>query len=93
MIKSEGNNDFIPDHQYNASERRDLLKVVKVSSGDQILTFISLNTIAYDDMNLYLMGDQSYAIFQLLALEKELNENDNVFILGHEPPTLQGTAG
>lgn len=29
--------------------------------------------MAFDDMNLYLLADQSYAIFQLILLEQILN--------------------
>jgi hypothetical protein len=36
--------------------------------GSETLAFVALNTIAYDDFNLYLLGDQSYAIFQLMLL-------------------------
>ena len=43
-------------------------------------------------MNLYLLGEQSYAIFQLILLEQILNDKDNVYILGHIPVTLSGVA-
>lgn len=53
---------------------------------------MAINTIAFDEMNLYLMGDQSYAIFQLILLEQILSTKDNVYLLGHIPITLNGVA-
>lgn len=68
LIKTEGNNDYSPDHQYDASKKPTLIQTTKVMVGEKELTFVALNTMAFDDMNLYLLGDQSYAIFQLIIL-------------------------
>lgn len=54
------------------------------------MVFVSLNTIAFDDLNLFLLGDQSYAIFQLMILEDVLQNHENIYLLGHIPPTIDG---
>ena len=72
LIQAVGNNDYSPDHQYDPKTDGKLMKVVKVHSGSQILTFISLNTMLYDDMNMFIIGDQTYTIFQLMLLEQEI---------------------
>lgn len=54
--------------------------------------FISLNTIAFDNLNLFLLGDQSYSIFQLMILETLLQKYDNVYLMGHISPVLDGVA-
>ena len=65
----------MPDHQYDASKFPKLIKQTDVIVGDTKLTFVAINTIASDDFNLYLLGDQSYAIFQLMLLEQILQSN------------------
>ena len=92
LIKAAGNNDYSPDHQYDPKKDNKLIKVVKVQSGSQLLTFLSLDTMIYDDMNLFLFGDQSSAIFQLMLIEQQLAVSDHVILLGHVPPTLRGAA-
>ena len=92
LVQAVGNNDYSPDHQYNPKTDAKIMKVVKVHSGAQILTFISLNTMLYDDMNMFVIGDQTYTIFQLMLLEQEIAKSDNVILLGHVPPTLKGAA-
>lgn len=67
---------------------KDLVKVVSLKTKLTKMTFISLNTITCDNFNLYLFGDQTYAIYQLKILEQELINNQNIYILGHIPPTL-----
>ena len=70
-MKSEGNNDYTPDHQYNPTNTK-LLSIYKLydPKSNNNITFISINTIIYDNYNLYLLGDQTYAIFQLMLLEQ-----------------------
>jgi hypothetical protein len=58
----------MPDHQYDPSISPKLIKYTTVNVGTKTLTFVGLNTIVYDNFNLYLLGDQSYAIFQLMML-------------------------
>lgn len=33
MIHSEGNNDYSPDHQFNAEKDKKLLKVINIETG------------------------------------------------------------
>ena len=68
ILTTSGNNDYTPDHQTSPEELNYLVKVTKVKAGSQNLTFISLNNIVTDNLNLYLFGDQTYAIYQLKIL-------------------------
>ena len=48
MIKASGNNDYIPDHQYNAEKVPKLIKITSIKVDETLLTFVALNTIAFD---------------------------------------------
>ena len=90
VLKSEGNNDYFPDHQYDASQLPKLISITNIRVGLELLTFVSLNTIAYDELNLYVLGDQTYTIFQLMLLEQVLQKYNHIYLVGHVPPTFGG---
>lgn len=44
---------------------------------------MSINTLFCDNMNLYLLGDQTASIRQLKMLEKIIEQNENIYLMGH----------
>ena len=70
VLSSTGNNDYTPDHQTSPKDLSYLIKVDQLYVNEKKLTFISLNNIVSDNMNLYLFGDQTYAVYQLQLLEQ-----------------------
>ena len=75
VITTPGNNDYVPDHQTDPKILEDLVKVITVNTKLMKVTFISINTVTCDNFNLYLFGDQIYALYQLKILEQELINN------------------
>ena len=53
----------------------------------QTATFISVNTLLCDTINLYLIQDQTIPLRQLKTLNKILENKSNVFLLAHISPT------
>jgi hypothetical protein len=51
------------------------------------LTFVSINTLYCDMINLYLIQDQTMPIRQLKTLHSIIKAKDNVVLLGHISPT------
>jgi len=58
-----------------------------VNEDGKTATFISINTLYCDTINLYLLQDQTMPIRQLKTLNKILEDKDNVFLLAHISPT------
>ena len=52
-----------------------------------MVTFIVLNTLFCDNINLYLIQDQTMALRQIKTLISILKDREDVFILGHIEPT------
>jgi sphingomyelin phosphodiesterase len=86
IFTAPGNNEYLPDHQVDPSSvPEESLKVYRVYQPDEIsyTTFVSINTLFCDNMNLYLISDQTESIRQLKMLEKILEQNDNIYLMGH----------
>ena len=52
-----------------------------------MLTFIIINTLFCDNINLYLIQDQTMPLRQIKTLNQILETKENVFLLGHIEPT------
>lgn len=89
MITAPGNNEYLPDHQVDPTEYpEEALKVIDlVNEEGKVLTFISINTLYCDTINLYLIQDQTMAIRQLKTLNNIIKEKENVVLLAHISPT------
>lgn len=62
--------------------------MVDIQSEDgKTVTFVVLNTLFCDNINLYLIQDQTMPLRQLKTLNKVLEDRQNVFLLGHIEPT------
>jgi hypothetical protein len=58
-----------------------------VSEEGKTLTFISMNTLYCDTINLYLIQDQTMPIRQLKTLHNIIKSKESVVLLGHISPT------
>lgn len=58
-----------------------------VSENGKTLSFISINTLFCDMINLYLIQDQTMPIRQLKTLNNIIKARENVVLLGHISPT------
>lgn len=80
----------MPDHQVNPNLVLDdslIVYPVLNEQGDTVSTFISINTLFCDMINLYLIEDQTGPIRQLKTLDYLLSRNQNVYLIGHISPT------
>lgn len=89
LISAPGNNEYLPDHQVDPTAYPDeAVKVIDIKNeAGQIVTFAIINTLFCDNINLYLIQDQTMPLRQIKTLNKLLEEKESVFLLGHIEPT------
>jgi hypothetical protein len=74
LISAPGNNEYLPDHQVDPTALpEEAVKVVDIKSDNgKVVTFIIINTLFCDNINLYLIQDQTMALRQIKTLNKVL---------------------
>jgi hypothetical protein len=74
LISAPGNNEYLPDHQVDPTAYPDeAVKVIDIKNdGGKVVTFIIINTLFCDNINLYLIQDQTMPLRQIKTLNKVL---------------------
>lgn len=68
VVVAAGNNDYTPDHQTPPLQLPYLIKTTTIKTNTQTITYLSLNNVVCDNYNMFLFGDQTYAVYQLRLL-------------------------
>jgi hypothetical protein len=74
LVSAPGNNEYLPDHQVDPTAvPEESLKVVEVTNEEgKVLTFVIINTLFCDNINLYLIQDQTMPLRQIKTLNRIL---------------------
>ena len=89
IISAWGNNEYLPDHQVDPTAYpEDAVKVVEIENGEgRKVSFVSVNTLFCDSINLYLIQDQTMPLRQIKTLNALLAQKAEVFLIAHIDPT------
>jgi len=89
VVSAPGNNEYLPDHQVDPlAYPEDAIKVVDIQNEEgRTVSFISVNTLFCDSINLYLIQDQTMPLRQIKTLERVLSQKSEVFLVAHIDPT------
>jgi hypothetical protein len=89
IASAPGNNEYLPDHQVDPTAfPEDSLKVVDLTNdAGNTLSLISMNSLYCDNINLYLIQDQTMPLRQLKTLDSIIGSKDNVVLVAHISPT------